>query len=76
MENSDTWFDNNPNLTPIENLWEEKYGKRGTPEREKFEEESRAFRVAEMLKEERHLAKLTQEDLAKKTGTKKSQIPN
>ena len=79
MENSDTWFENNrtanrPNLTPIEVHFEERYGKRGTPEREAFEVRARAFAVAELMKEERRLAKLTQEQLAQKTGTKKSLI--
>ncbi len=50
------------------------YGKKGTSGREKFESESLAFRLGEMLKEERKKAKLTQEQLAEKTGTKKSYI--
>ena len=74
MENISNHFNQNPNLVPIELHFEERYGKRGTPEREAFEVNSRAFRVAEMLKEERRLAKLTQEQLALKTGTKKSLI--
>ncbi len=60
--------------TSLEEHKEKYFGKLGTAEREKYEEESRAFMIAEMLKEERHLAKLTQEGLAKKTGTKKSLI--
>jgi HTH-type transcriptional regulator/antitoxin HipB len=63
-----------PNCTPIEEHFEQYYGKRGTPEREAFETEARAFMIAELLKEERRLANMTQEDLAQKTGTKKSLI--
>lgn len=63
-----------PDCTPIEEHFEQYYGKRGTPERETFEAEARAFMIAEMLKEERRLANMTQEDLAQKTGTKKSLI--
>ena len=61
-------------LTSFENHLNKQYGKKGTSKRDKFESESLAFRLAEMLKEERKKAKLTQEELAEKTGTKKSYI--
>jgi len=61
-------------LTSFENHLNKQYGKKGTTKREKFESESLAFRLGEMLKEERKKAKLTQEELAEKTGTKKSYI--
>lgn len=61
-------------LTSFENHLNKQYGKKGTPKREKFDKESLAFRLGEMLKEERKKAKLTQEELADKTGTKKSYI--
>lgn len=63
-----------PYLTNIDDHFTEQYGPKGTPKRDQFEEEARAFIIAEMLKEERRLAKLTQEELAQKTGTKKSLI--
>jgi transcriptional regulator with XRE-family HTH domain len=50
------------------------YGKPGTEKHDKFEMKAKAFIVGEMIKEERKKAHLTQEDLAKKTGTKKSYI--
>ena len=50
------------------------YGKKGTKKRDNYEYESLAFRLGEMLKEERKKAKLTQEELAERTGTKKSYI--
>src|SRR5690606_30583215 len=61
-------------LTSFESHLNKQYGKKGTSKREKFETESLAFRLGEMLKEERKKANLTQEQLAEKTGTKKSYI--
>jgi DNA-binding XRE family transcriptional regulator len=58
----------------FEDLLKEKYGKKGTPQREKFDADSLAFRLGVMLKEARKQAKITQEQLAKRTGTKKSYI--
>ena len=52
----------------------EKYGQKGTSERDKYEADSLAFRLGVMLKEARLEAKITQEELAMKTGTKKSYI--
>ena len=51
-----------------------KYGKLGTPKRDEFESRAKAFVVGEMIKDARKEAHLTQEELAKKTGTKKSYI--
>jgi len=53
---------------------DKQYGKKGSERRDKFEAESISFRLGEMLREERTKAKLTQEQLAEKTGTKKSYI--
>jgi DNA-binding XRE family transcriptional regulator len=62
------------NIKQFEDLLNEKYGKKGTPSRDKYDAESLAFRLGVMLKEARKEAKITQEELAKKTGTKKSYI--
>lgn len=62
------------NITNFEDLLIDKYGKKGTPERDKFDADSLAFRLGVMLKEARNDANLTQEQLAKRTGTKKSYI--
>lgn len=62
------------NLTDFEELLIEKYGEKGTPERDLYEAESLAFRLGIMLKEARKTANLTQEELAERTGTKKSYI--
>ncbi|GAB4020551.1 hypothetical protein GCM10028808_62070 [Spirosoma migulaei] len=63
-----------PYLTSIDDHFTEQYGPQGTSKRDQFDQEARAFMIAEMLKEERRLAKLTQQELAQKTGTKKSLI--
>ena len=60
--------------TTFDELLDIKYGKPGTPERDKFEARSKAFIVGEMIKEARKEVQMTQDDLAKKTGTKKSYI--
>ena len=62
------------NITNFEELLTKKYGPKGTTERDRYEKEALAFRLGYMLKEERKKAKLTQLDLAQKTGTKKSYI--
>lgn len=50
------------------------YGKVGTKRRDEFETKAQYFVISEMLKEARLEAKLTQEQLANKVGTKKSYI--
>ena len=62
------------NLTDFEDLLKEKYGEKGTTARDKFDADSLAFRLGVMLKEARLESKLTQEQLAARTGTKKSYI--
>ncbi len=60
--------------TTFDELLDIKYGKFGTEKRDEFEIKAKSFVVGEMIKEERKKAHLTQDDLAKKTGTKKSYI--
>ena len=60
--------------TNFETLLIEKYGDKGTPKRDVFDADSLAFRLGVMLKEARKEANLTQEELAQRTGTKKSYI--
>jgi len=62
------------NVRTFDQLLDEKYGKKGNAERDKFDADSLAFRLGAMLKEARIEANLTQEELAEKTGTKKSYI--
>lgn len=61
-------------ITTFKEHLDKQYGKKGTKRRDKFEADSIAFRLGEMLKEERKKANLTQEQLAEKTGTKKTYI--
>ena len=62
------------NVTKFEDLLKDKYGDKGTPERDLYEIESLAFRLGAMLKEAREQAHITQQELADKIGTKKSYI--
>ena len=62
------------NITDFEDLLKEKYGEKGSPKRDAIDADSIAFRLGVMLKEARKEAKITQEQLAEKTGTKKSYI--
>lgn len=51
-----------------------KYGNDGTVTRAAFVGKAQAFAIGELLKDARIKAKLTQQELAEKTGTKKSYI--
>lgn len=62
------------NYIDFEDLLIEKYGIKGSPERDAYDARSLAFRIGVMLKEARKEAKLTQKELARRTGTKKSYI--
>ena len=53
---------------------DEEYGAIGTEERTKFEEEAKAFYVAQILLQARKDAKVTQSELAQRVGTTKSYI--
>jgi len=65
---------NNNTITTLDQLLTKEHGEKGTPSRDKFEADSLAFRLGVMLKEARKEANLTQEELAERTGTKKSYI--
>ena len=62
------------NVKNFDELLDVKYGKIGTRRRNEFEEQAQYFVISEMLKEARKEAKMTQEQLAEKIGTKKSYI--
>ena len=67
-------MDKYKNITNFEQLIEVEHGKIGTENRNKYEENAQMFIISEMLKDARKEAKMTQEQLAEKTGTKKSYI--
>ena len=61
-------------ITTFNQHLDNRYGKVGTAKRTNFEIKAKAFAIGEVIKEERRLASMTQEQLAEKTGTKKSFI--
>jgi len=67
-------MDNYKEITNFDQLVELEHGKIGTESRIEYEENAQMFIISEMLKEARKEANLTQEQLAEKTGTKKSYI--
>ena len=54
--------------------FDEKYGKPGTDQRTAFEERAEAYMIAEMVKDARKQAHMTQKELADKLSTKRSYI--
>jgi HTH-type transcriptional regulator / antitoxin HipB len=61
-------------VTTFDELIESRHGKIGTKKRTDFEIKAKSFAIGEIIKEERRLANMTQDELAEKTGTKKSFI--
>jgi transcriptional regulator with XRE-family HTH domain len=55
-------------------LIDQKYGKRGNKKREQWEQGFEAFKLGVLLEEARLKLGMTQEELAKKSGTNKSYI--
>lgn len=62
------------NAKNFDELLDIKYGNIGTKKRDDYEKKAQHFVFSEMLKEARREANMTQEQLAEKTGTKKSYI--
>jgi HTH-type transcriptional regulator/antitoxin HipB len=62
------------NITTLEEHLSKRYGRRGTSKRTEFEIKAKAFLIGEVIKEERRVANLTQEQLADRIGAKKSFI--
>lgn len=58
----------------LDQLLTEHYGPKGTSKRDQYDADSLAFRLGIMLREARKEANLSQEQLAERTGTKKSYI--
>ena len=74
MNKKEKKMDKYKNVTNFEQLLEVEYGKIGTESRNEYEAKAQMFIISEMLKQARKEAKLTQEQLAEKAGTKKSYI--
>ena len=64
----------NNDLRSFEEHLEQQYGKRGTTEREKFEDGFEVFKLGALIHELRKEEGLTQEQLAEKCGTTKTYI--
>ena len=64
----------NKNIKTFGQHLDSRYGKTGTETRTNFEIKAKSFAIGELIKEERKLAHLTQEQLANKVGAKKSFI--
>jgi len=62
------------NIKTFDELLDIKYGKIGNPKRDQFHEDAKKYIIGEMIREARRQAKLTQAELANRTGTKKSYI--
>jgi len=64
----------NKNLTSFDDHLDQQYGKKGSPARDKFEQEFEAFKIGILIQEARKKKHLTQEELALKVGTTKNYI--
>ncbi len=62
------------NPKTINEHFNHKYGEEGTKTREAFEEKSQAFMIAELVKDARAKADLTQEELAARLNVKRTYI--
>jgi DNA-binding XRE family transcriptional regulator len=61
-------------LTTADGFFDEKYGKAGTEDRDKFELDTLLLALGEKLKDSRHKLDLTQKELAEKTGLKREYV--
>ena len=61
-------------ITTLDQILDKKYGKKGRPKREQWEQQFESFRLGVLLEEARTKLGMTQEELADKCGTNKSYI--
>ena len=64
----------NNNITTLDQILDKKYGEKGQPKREEWEQQFESFRLGVLLEEARTKMGLTQEQLAERCGTNKSYI--
>ncbi len=64
----------NKDIKTLDEILDNKYGKKGNPKREKWEQEFEAFKLGVLLEEARIKLNMTQEELAEKCGTNKAYI--
>ena len=65
---------NEPMIQDYDAVLDARYGKEGTPERMKFEENAYAYYTGLLLRDARKGAKVSQAELARRTQTSKSYI--
>ena len=65
---------NNKNIENFDDFLNKEYGEEGTEKRDDFERGFETFKLGVMIREARKKAHLTQEQLAEKTGTKRTYI--
>lgn len=61
-------------ITTFDEHLDKRYGEIGSEKRTEFEIKAKAFAIGEILRDARKVAHMTQEELAQKTGTRKSFI--
>jgi DNA-binding XRE family transcriptional regulator len=61
-------------ITTFDEHLDKRYGKIGTEKRTEFEIKAKAFAIGEILRDARKEVHMTQEELANRTGTRKSFI--
>ncbi|MEQ9302017.1 MAG: helix-turn-helix transcriptional regulator [Cyclobacteriaceae bacterium] len=61
-------------ITTLDEHLDSRYGQSGSDQRTNFEMKAKAFAIGEIIRDARKEAHLTQEQLAERTGTKKSFI--
>lgn len=61
-------------ITTFDEHLDKRYGEIGSKKRTEFEIKAKAFAIGEILRDARKEAHMTQEELAQKTGTRKSFI--
>lgn len=62
------------NIKTLDQFIDEKYGKKGTTKRDKFEKGYETFKLGFLIQQARLQKGMTQEQLAEKTGTNKGYI--
>ena len=62
------------NLIPLEEYIDKQFGKKGSPERDEFDNGFEAFKIGFLIQKARLEKGLTQEQLAEKCGTNKGYI--
>ena len=62
------------NITTLDQILDKKYGQKGQPKRDKWEQGFESFHLGFLLEEARTKLGMTQQELAEKCGTNKSYI--